>query len=338
MLVKNKKQNNMVNPLGLIDMDYEENSSDIIEDKQDNYVHNALRNVAEIAKNNDDAILIREVQRANKAVQALDSDVITANQRAMFVEKQSEQLSKTVNSQQEELEAQIKETLFARAAVGTDTKELLSLQHHINRNSNLISHFTTQLIDAVKNHEPEKTILDLISKIDIKNNEIATFAQFVTKANFNTNTNKISQDLIAFVNEYIENVYKNYSHHKMNGRHLVIEIENIPKETFIKSFRPIEVIILMDNFISNAERANATKLIFRWHDINDEMLKLHIIDNGDGIDDAIIDKIFDFRFTTTSGAGLGLYHCFDVIKKLNGEIQVNNKVSKGVEFTLTFNR
>ena len=101
-------------------------------------------------------------------------------------------------------------------------------------------------------------------------------------------------------------------------------------------FRPIELIIIIDNFISNSEKANATELVFRWEYIDVHHIKLHIIDNGTGINDSILEKIFNFRFTQTDGAGLGLYQSLGIIKKLNGQIQVNNKLEKGVEFIITF--
>jgi len=328
----------LANSSDVIDIKYDESFLNIIESKQDKSVNRILRNVSKIAQNSDDPDLLKEIKKIDKAVQAVKEDADKAIQKANIAEAESEKLANKLVTKNEELESQIKETLFVRAAIGTDTKELLSLQHHISRNSKLISRFLTQLIDAIKDKQPEKVILDLISKIDMKNKEVSTLSQFVTKANFNTTTNKINQDIISFVNEYLENVYKVYEYRKINGTNLNIEIQNIPRESFVKSFRPIELIIIIDNFISNSERANATKIVFRWDYLNSETLNLHIIDNGNGINDAIVKKIFDFRFTTTSGAGLGLYHIYDLVKKLSGEIQVNNKVSQGVEFIITFKR
>lgn len=328
----------LANSSDVIDVKYDESFLNIIESKQDKSVSKILRNVSKIAKNSDSPELLKEIKKIDKAVQAVKEDADKAIQKANIAEAESEKLVNELVTKNEELESQIKETLFVRAAIGTDTKELLSLQHHISRNSKLISRFLTQLIDAIKDQQPEKALLDLITKIDMKNKEVSTLSQFVTKANFNTTTNKINQDIISFTNEYLENVYKVYEYRKINGANLNIEIQNIPREPFIKSFRPIELIIILDNLISNSERANATKIVFRWDYLNAETLKLHVIDNGKGIDDAIVKKIFDFRFTTTSGAGLGLYHIYDLIKKLSGEIQVNNKILQGVEFIITFKR
>jgi signal transduction histidine kinase len=42
-------------------------------------------------------------------------------------------------------------------------------------------------------------------------------------------------------------------------------------------------------------------------------------------------------FTTSRrGSGIGLYHVKEIIESLNGTIKVNNKLSKGVEFLISF--
>ena len=62
-------------------------------------------------------------------------------------------------------------------------------------------------------------------------------------------------------------------------------------------------------------------------------------DNGIGIDDEIVDKIFDFGFTTTSGSGLGLFHIQNIINDSeNLNLEVNNKIKEGVEFNLIFSK
>ena len=140
----------------------------------------------------------------------------------------------------------------------------MSLQHHIRHSSKWISGYIEQLIDAVQSEKSEKTALDLISKIDIKNKEIFTISQFITKANFNTDTTKIKEDVVAFVNQYIENVYKLYDFRKINGSELNIQIEHIPNEPFEMKFRPIQLIIIIDNLITNSETAEASEIVFQW--------------------------------------------------------------------------
>lgn len=66
-----------------------------------------------------------------------------------------------------------------------------------------------------------------------------------------------------------------------------------------------------------------------------EYLVITIRDNGSGIDEAIIDKIFDPYFTTRQeGSGLGLAISLTIMRKHGGDITVTSKKGKGSCFTL----
>ncbi len=59
---------------------------------------------------------------------------------------------------------------------------------------------------------------------------------------------------------------------------------------------------------------------------------IKVIDNGGGIPQKIVDKIFQPFFTTKStgqGTGLGLSLSYDIIKAHGGEIKVETKVDEG---------
>jgi two-component system, NtrC family, sensor kinase len=62
-----------------------------------------------------------------------------------------------------------------------------------------------------------------------------------------------------------------------------------------------------------------------------------VSDNGNGIPQKVIDKIFQPFFTTKptgQGTGLGLSLSYDIIKAHGGEIKVNTKENEGSEFII----
>ena len=64
---------------------------------------------------------------------------------------------------------------------------------------------------------------------------------------------------------------------------------------------------------------------------------ISVADNGNGIPQNIVDKIFQPFFTTKptgQGTGLGLSLAYDIIKAHGGEIRVNAKEGEGSEFTI----
>ena len=70
--------------------------------------------------------------------------------------------------------------------------------------------------------------------------------------------------------------------------------------------------------------------------INDKV-EIHVRDNGNGIPQKILDKIYQPFFTTKptgQGTGLGLSLSYDIIKAHSGEIKVVTKENEGAEFTV----
>ncbi len=66
-----------------------------------------------------------------------------------------------------------------------------------------------------------------------------------------------------------------------------------------------------------------------------EMVEIKVSDTGCGIPRENISKIFDFLFTTKlQGTGVGLSVVYDMIKKHNGNINVESEVGKGTTFSI----
>jgi signal transduction histidine kinase len=68
-----------------------------------------------------------------------------------------------------------------------------------------------------------------------------------------------------------------------------------------------------------------------------EGLIISVRDNGIGIPQKVIDKIFQPFFTTKptgQGTGLGLSLSYDIIKAQGGEIRVESKEGEGSEFII----
>jgi signal transduction histidine kinase len=69
----------------------------------------------------------------------------------------------------------------------------------------------------------------------------------------------------------------------------------------------------------------------------DGKIEVHVKDNGNGIPQKIVDKIFQPFFTTKptgQGTGLGLSLSYDIIKAHGGEIKVDTKEGEGAHFII----
>ena len=70
--------------------------------------------------------------------------------------------------------------------------------------------------------------------------------------------------------------------------------------------------------------------------LNDK-IEVHVKDNGNGIHQKILDKIFQPFFTTKptgQGTGLGLSLSYDIVKAHGGELKVETKEGEGSEFII----
>ena len=133
--------------------------------------------------------------------------------------------------------------------------------------------------------------------------------------------------------------------------------ENIKIDLIVKKDKKIttfynELSHTLLNIISNSKDALVSSV-----NKNDRIIKIivnskknfvfiNIIDNGGGVPDDILPKIFEPYYTTkykSAGTGIGLYMSKQIIEKhLNGEIsckniklEVDKKVFKGASFTIT---
>lgn len=94
-----------------------------------------------------------------------------------------------------------------------------------------------------------------------------------------------------------------------------------------------ELIQVYMNILSNAidsldDLEDEIKIIQISSKIENNKLILEFLDNAGGINEEIIDKIFDSHFTTKSekqGSGIGLYMSKIIIDKSYGELKVSNK-------------
>ncbi len=69
-----------------------------------------------------------------------------------------------------------------------------------------------------------------------------------------------------------------------------------------------------------------------------DMIEIKVADNGNGIPQNLIDKIFQPFFTTKptgKGTGLGLSLSYDIVKAHNGNLSVDTKENIGTTFTIT---
>lgn len=287
-------------------------------------VEDAKRQLAEMQKEKDAAVRRAEEAeiRARKASSERDEAKYEANV--------AKSLQHKAESEKQELQGHYdrvaSENLFLSSDVNKDVKQLSALQHHITHTSSFIHVLAMKAMDAIAVDDKEKA-QKFIKSILFENTKISTLSNFVSKAKFDLMSKKITKDIIVFVNEYMENVYALAN----DDMRIYVKQTSLSCEM---QFAPIDFIVVLDSLLDNSRKAGAKNISIQWIE-NENAVKLIFADDGNGIPEEIKSRIFDYRFSTTGGGGLGLFHVQEICKKLGIEVSVEN-LSCGVQFNFDF--
>jgi signal transduction histidine kinase len=99
--------------------------------------------------------------------------------------------------------------------------------------------------------------------------------------------------------------------------------------------------VIFNNLLSNAikyrDNNRLDSFINIAIEISNKEIKIDFIDNGIGIKDELLPKIFNMFFrasTRSEGAGLGLYIVKETVEKLKGTIDVKSEIEVGTSFSI----
>jgi two-component system, NtrC family, sensor kinase len=127
--------------------------------------------------------------------------------------------------------------------------------------------------------------------------------------------------------------------HKLKLANVELELqldETLPKIKCDNSqIQQVIVNLVMNASEATHNRANAKVLVRTTADIQRESIRMEVKDNGDGIPQENLAKIYDPFFTTKGegkGVGLGLAVVYGIIESHGGDIEVNTKVGEGTTF------
>jgi two-component system NtrC family sensor kinase len=115
---------------------------------------------------------------------------------------------------------------------------------------------------------------------------------------------------------------------------LILELKDVPL-TLLNVGKINQV---LTNLVMNAGQAvELNGIVAIRSEVVGSDIKIHIIDNGCGMDEVTLKNIFNPFFTTKAegeGTGLGLSISFDIMQEHGGSIDVRSREGKGTTFTL----
>lgn len=311
----------------LISIEYAEDLFQILENKQESSARSVLSEIKKkITDDNfDKQEILKGIEKAEKKISTLEKIKDEAEDEAFEKLVENESISN-------ELETVKKKGSWQGALIGTDKERIIGLQHQIFHSSSRINRNIKLLLKHLNPDLIDDTTRKYLSVMSLESAKINSIANFVTKANFNLKASEIERDVVEFIVGYLNEIY--IADDKIIDSQLNIEVNTKNNIEYIKEIRPLEITTLIDNLISNSEKAGASRIIFNFSKKKD-LLLIEVSDDGKkGINKENLNKVFDLGFTTTNGSGIGLYQALDIVKRMNGNISVESEKGIGTTFKI----
>ncbi|RHV14110.1 hypothetical protein DXB77_01390 [Clostridium sp. OM05-9] len=254
-------------------------------------------------------------------------------------QKEAEQNKKEAEEKQKKAEERAeKERQRARYILnvsGVEDKNIMNSIHSIYNMSNRVKENLDDLSEVVQHSDKGMKKLE---KAVMSNQRILSVSKIISKAGMIVDNNDASKQvqLNLFISEYANDVLSCI----YDKSDIDIECNVDADSEYTIKLKPLSFIMMMDNIVGNAIKANATKLRIVVDDKTKEYHIIKFIDNGDGIDKSIDDigSLFEFGVTTTNGSGLGLFYAKKYMNDLKGEIEIVPNEDKGISVVLKFNK
>jgi signal transduction histidine kinase len=291
-----------------------------------------LASVRAVAEKTGDKRLLLRVRTAEKRFDELKKS--EAEARRIADQERAAAAAATARAETAEAakEHEQRRANFLESIVDLDTATILNLHHQVTiyavdiaqQIENLLAGTTTQKTIS------RELLLSSLEQIAFLNRKVLAITRFAAKATFQLDSEKIRADLPAFIQEYIENIVRT-----SGSARLRIEVTNDHPGMTLR-FNPIDVSIVVDNLISNARRARASRVVFDLSLLDKTGLAMRVTDNGTGFARGVdTDRIFEMGYSTTRGSGLGLYHVRQVLGEMGGTIEIGDtSKGHGVEFLI----
>lgn len=313
-------------------LEYSRNLIDLINERSEDF-EESLISLRAIAEKTGDKKLIAKLDSAERRF----DDLKKSEADARRVADQERQATAAATQRAETAEAEVaverRRSHFLESIVDVDAATILNLHHQVTIYAVDIAQQIENLLSATagKTSVPRESVLKAMEQMAFLNRKVLAVTKFASRAKFKLDSETIETDLPSFITDYIEQIAGT-----TGSVRLQINVENEHPGLKMR-FKPIDASIIVDNLVSNAKRAKASRITFELTPVDKRGLLIRVTDNGRGLAVGTNKaRIFEMGYTTTHGSGLGLYHVRQVLGEIGGSIELEeNEGKKGTTFVIT---
>jgi signal transduction histidine kinase len=319
-------------------LDYSKRLVGLINERSSEF-ERSLVSLRAIAEKTGNKTFLAQLDQAEKRFEGLRKSEAEAREiadreraAAAAATKRAEAAETMAGEARAEAETERRRSHFLESVLTLDAATIINLHHQVTIYAVDIAQQIENLLSGTEGQKsvPRETMLKAIEQMAFLNRKVLAVTRFATKANFQLDSEKITADLPSFIVDYIEQVARGAGSARL---HMEVESNHPGLEM---RFNPIDASIIVDNLVSNARRARATRIAFELLPYEKSGLSMRVSDNGAGIAKGVDKKrIFEMGYTTTHGSGLGLYHVRQVLGEMGGTIELEDtKDSRGTTFLI----
>ncbi|MFH2092943.1 MAG: ATP-binding protein [Pseudomonadota bacterium] len=228
-------------------------------------------------------------------------------------------------SQIRELQKQV-ETNNRLAAIG---KLAAGVAHEIRNPLSSIKGFATYFSKRYAENETDHQTAEIMKgEVERINRSITQLLEFAKPLSIE----RKQVDIKALIDHSLRLVQHDLEQKKIQTR---LEIQTQRKMITTDPDRMNQVFLNLYINAIEALSANGCLDIMVTDSVRDSQIKIQVKDNGIGIEEGAMDRIFDPYYTTRSaGTGLGLAIVHTIIENLGGQIHVESQKGQGACFTI----
>lgn len=297
-------------------------------------VHNEVESYYEEKRKEAEKKQKAEEERRKKIEQEkrrIEIEKQKAIERQKEAEKEREQQKERADKLNVNLKSEKKRNYFLVDSMDERQIDFAKRLHMLKINTSTMQKTIKKYIMKLqRNRFKEQDAWTLMKDMSYLSSRMQAVLEYGAVASFNTKEEYMEGDLFAFIKEYCEKIL-------IRDQEIDVKVEIKNNENFSVRFVPQDIVIIVDNVVSNSVKHEASQVILELACYEDEA-QINFIDNGKGIDSNIInvDELFEFgKGFTSTGTGVGLYHIYDIIvNKFKGSINIVSEPQKGFELQI----
>lgn len=264
-----------------------------------------------IAAKLGDKIFSKETEKTEKDVQ---------NNLVLQIKLEAEEKARhKAEEEKKELETKLElereKNTYLRTSSRSLSEDAKGLVHNIKITSKRITSNVDTLYEKILNGKiKQEEILNRLGIIKYNAEKALKISMLITRSNFRTYQNEQEVDLVRYITQYIEVYTEMYEKDTLE-----FDMQTHNAE-LIKKVSLLDVSLILDDLISNSEKAEARKILIEISNPTKKSLKLLFSDNGKGVEKKFLEdpeQLFELGVTTTDGSGIGLNSIRKALKTMN---------------------